>query len=209
MKAILFDFDGTLANTLPVVHHAFQTTFATFDGKNLSAQEVMSMFGPSETEIIRKNLVNQAKNDAIETYYEAYKKNHARLVHNNEDINNLLRSLKSDQGIKVGIVTGKARRSLDLSLEALGMEHFFDVIITGDDVERPKPDPEGIQQALSIVKTDTDQAMFLGDSDADIEAGLAAKVYTIGVQWLPEYQTTDFKQQPHRILKRVEEFNNL
>ncbi|QQK80023.1 HAD family hydrolase [Salicibibacter cibi] len=209
MQAILFDFDGTLANTLPVVQHAFQTAFKTFDGKNLSAQEVMSMFGPSETEIIRRNLANQAENDAIEMYYEVYKKNHAELVHKNEGIHNLLRSLKSDQGLKVGIVTGKARRSLDLSLEALGMEHFFDVIITGDDVECPKPDPEGIQQALSIVKVNSDQAMFLGDSDADIEAGLAANVYTIGVQWLPEYQTADFKQQPHRILKRIEEFNNL
>ncbi|SDJ25035.1 HAD family hydrolase [Natribacillus halophilus] len=209
MKAILFDFDGTLANTLPVVKHAFQTTFQTFDGKSLSEEEVISMFGPSETDIIRQNLEHQAKNDAIETYYEAYEKNHARLVHKNKDIHALLRSLKNDPGLKVGIVTGKARRSLDLSLEALGMDHFFDVIITGDDVERPKPDPEGIQQALSVVKVSSDQAMFLGDSDADIEAGLAANVYTIGVQWLPEYQTADFKQQPHRILKRMEEFNIL
>lgn len=42
----------------------------------------------------------------------------------------------------LGIVTGKARRSLDISLQVLQMEKLFDVIITGDDVEQPKPHPD-------------------------------------------------------------------
>lgn len=52
--------------------------------------------------------------------------------------------------MKLGIVTGKARRSLDISLKALRMDHYFDVIITGDGVINPKPHPEGVMEALSL-----------------------------------------------------------
>ena len=64
----------------------------------------------------------------------------------------------------------------------LDMEGLFDVIITGDDVIKPKPDPEGLLKALSLLKVENSDAIYIGDSDADIIAGVQANVYTIGVQ---------------------------
>lgn len=86
------------------------------------------------------------------------------------------------------------------------MEGLFDVIITGDDVIKPKPDPEGLLKALSLLKVESSEAIYIGDSDADIIAGLQANVYTIGVQWLPEYQTSEFSVQPDLIIKSIKEF---
>jgi len=203
--AVIFDFDGTLADTLPVCFLAFESVFKKFDNREVTSEEIKAMFGPSETGIIRKNLKNNKYDEAIELYYEIYKERHKNFVQNNEDINALLSLLKT-MGYKLGIVTGKARRSLDISLECLGLHNIFDVIITGDDVEFQKPHPEGIFKALEYLNVFPNEAVFLGDSDADIMAGKQANVLTIGVHWLPNYQTIDFKVQPDEVYRSINDF---
>lgn len=207
MKAIVFDFDGTLANTLPICFYAFQNVFKKFDQKDLTSDEIKEMFGPSETGIIRNNLSNPNKTEAIEYFYQQYEEFHKDFVENNTDIIELLELLKKS-GIKIGIFTGKAKRSLDISLKALNMEDIFDAIITGDDVINPKPDAEGLRKVLSLLKVEHSEAIYIGDSDADVIAGRQANVYTIGVQWLPEYQTSVFSAQPDSIIKSIAEFKN-
>ncbi|MFD1738646.1 HAD family hydrolase [Bacillus salitolerans] len=205
MKAIIFDFDGTLADTLPVCFYAFQVVFKEFDNIDVTADEIKAMFGPSETGIIKENLTDPNHDNAIELYYEKYSEKHKELVHENEEINDLLLLLKRE-GYKLGIVTGKASRSLLISLECLHMNDLFDVIITGDDVIIPKPHPEGVKKALAQLNIKNTDAIFLGDSDADIQAGRQANVHTIGVQWLPNYQTLEFSVQPDQKISSVKEF---
>jgi pyrophosphatase PpaX len=205
MKAIIFDFDGTLADTLPVCFYAFQSVFKEFDDIEVTSDEIKSMFGPSETGIIKENLKNSNWEKAIELYYQKYREKHAELVMVNEELNDLLQLLKK-QGYKLGIVTGKAKESLIISLDHLNMSEIFDVIITGDDVSIPKPHPEGLNQALALLNVTNDEALFLGDSDADIKAGKQANVRTIGVQWLPNYQTQEFSIQPDQTISHVSEF---
>lgn len=205
IKTIIFDFDGTLANTLPICDAAFQHVFREFDQRELSSAEIRGMFGPSETGIIRKNLLHPDTEEAIELYYAKYLEQHSLFVEHNSEINELLLYLK-EKGIKLGIVTGKARRSLDISLKALQMEHFFDAIITGDDVIHPKPDPEGVFKVLALLDASPQEAMFIGDSDADIQAGIEANVLTVGVHWLPDYQTLEFAVAPNSSYQTVAEF---
>ena len=77
------------------------------------------------------------------------------------------------------------------------MADLFDYIITGDDVEKTKPHPEGIFKVLDNLKLKKEDVIFVGDSDADIAAGLDSGVHTVGVQWLKNYQTLDFTYKPH------------
>lgn len=205
IKAFIFDFDGTLADTLPVCFNAFKAVFKEFDNIDISSDEILAMFGPSETGIIKENLVNKNYDKAIELYYTEYSENHRNMVPVNEELNDLLRLLKQE-GYKLGIVTGKARRSLDISIESLNMKNLFDVIITGDDVQQPKPHPEGLNKALAQLQIKNSDAVFLGDSDADIMAGKQANVYTVGVQWLPDYQPFDFTIQPDQMFNSIKEF---
>jgi pyrophosphatase PpaX len=205
IKAVIFDFDGTLADTLPVCFLAFDAVFREFDNREVTTAEIKAMFGPSETGIIRENLKNNNYDEAIELYYEIYSKRHRNIVQDNEEINTLIRQLKTN-GYKLGIVTGKARRSLDISLDCLGLKNFFDVIVTGDDVEYPKPHPEGINKVLKNLNVSHKEAVFLGDSDADIMAGKQANVHTIGVHWLPNYQTIEFSVQPDEVYSNINEF---
>lgn len=207
MKAIVFDFDGTLANTLPICYVAFQNVFKKFDNKDLSAEEIRAMFGPSETGIIMENLKNSNKENAIELYYEKYLEQHEKLVKPISEIVEMMEYLK-EKRIKTGIVTGKARRSLDISLKALRMDNLFEIIITGDDVIDPKPHPEGVIKALSQLEVGRNDSMFIGDSNDDIEAGLRANVTTAGVQWLPDYQPSEFTVKPNYIFNSVTDLKN-
>ncbi|WP_102275086.1 HAD family hydrolase [Cytobacillus massiliigabonensis] len=208
LKAVIFDFDGTIADTLPVCFYAFQAVFKEFDNIEYTTDEIKSMFGPSETEIITENLKNLNYQQAIEHYYEKYDEKHSENNFKSEEINDLLLYLKKE-GYKLGIVTGKARRSLNISLKYLNMEKMFDVIITGDDVSKPKPHPEGINKALQQLGMLAGEAIFLGDSDADIQAGKQAKVFTIGVQWLPNYQSSNFTFQPNLTFYNVSKFKGV
>ncbi|WP_419393878.1 HAD family hydrolase [Cytobacillus praedii] len=208
LKAIIFDFDGTIADTLPVCFYAFQAVFKDFDNMECTNDEIKAMFGPSETGIIIKNLQNKNHYQAIEHFYKKYDEGHSNNNYSNEEINDLLQYLKKE-GYKLGIVTGKARRSLNISLNYLNMENMFDVIITGDDVSIPKPHPEGIIKALEQLGISASEAIFLGDSDADIQAGIQANVFTIGVQWLPNYQTSFFSFQPNLTFYSVSKFKDV
>ncbi|WP_349407435.1 HAD family hydrolase [Pseudalkalibacillus sp. SCS-8] len=208
MKAAIFDFDGTLADTLPLCFHSFNRVFYHFDQKDFTSDEIKEMFGPPETDIIRNQLKSDDHEDAIEMYYEEYMSKHSDFVQFHEELHHLLTQLKRE-GIKLGIVTGKSRRSLKISMDELRMNEFFDITITGDEVENPKPHPEGVIQALRDLNIKKEDAVFLGDSDADIEAGKRAGLYTIGVKWLPNTQVTEFAVKPDHVMQDVNEFMNL
>src|SRR5690554_3031831 len=104
---ILFDFDGTVADTLSVCFHAFQEVFNKYDNRTLSNQEIIAMFGPSEVGIIQQNLINKNHmNEAFNDYYLYYEREHQNLVSMNRDVHELI-SIIHKKGILTGIVTGK------------------------------------------------------------------------------------------------------
>ncbi|MCP2821256.1 HAD family hydrolase, partial [Salmonella enterica subsp. enterica serovar Typhimurium] len=66
-------------------------------------------------------------------------------------------------GLKLGIVTGKGRHSADISFDQLQLTTFFPVVITGDDVEQPKPHPEGILLAMKLLGAEPETTLYVGD----------------------------------------------
>ncbi|MFD1336263.1 HAD family hydrolase [Oceanobacillus iheyensis] len=206
VKTILFDFDGTIANTLPLCFEAFRTVFKEFDQVILTNDEIKEMFGPSETEIIQLNVKHPDKLQAMERFYEVYETLHPSYVKPMEDLHNLLEELDGN-GINLGIVTGKAKRSLDISLQQLNIQSNFAVVITGDDVTNPKPHGEGVILAMQELSVTPEEVLFVGDSEADILAGKEANVTTVGVHWSEEVQSADFNTKPDYYLTSIEQFN--
>ncbi|MDQ0188053.1 phosphoglycolate phosphatase-like HAD superfamily hydrolase [Cytobacillus kochii] len=86
IQAVLFDFDGTLANTLPLCIYSLQEVFLKFDQRELAVKEAKEWLGNSEKKIIEEHLISNQKLEAIEYYYKVYKNNHSRLVDNNKEI---------------------------------------------------------------------------------------------------------------------------
>ncbi|MFT8362531.1 MAG: HAD family hydrolase [Sporolactobacillus sp.] len=196
LTTVLFDFDGTLANTLPLTIHGMRDVFERYDQQTLSAADVIDRFGPTEDGMIANNFVHQQYVDeAIARYYEIYTQDHIREVAVNPLINKLLKELRARR-FKTGVITGKSRRSYEISEQILGFESFFDCVITGNDVTEPKPNPEGILKAMDALHADPQTTIYIGDSNNDILAGKAAGTYTAAVQWLEMAQSADYPANP-------------
>ncbi len=210
IQAVLFDFDGTLADTLPVSFSAFKAVFKQYDNREVTNDELVAMFGPTEEDIIGGNFKDKASVlQGIHDYYSLYEKGHFEEdFQHDQGIMDLLHLLKG-QGVKLAVITGKSRRAFEISTGALNMTDFFDITITGDDVDRPKPDPEGIHKALNILGLDPADAVFVGDSNADILAGKAAGLRTYGVRWLSTFQSLVYDVSPDGIFSNVDEFREL
>ncbi len=146
MKTVLFDFDGTVADTLPIIFSAFRSTFHTFLNSAYPDEQIVGLFGPTETGILHKLIPAVNLHEAVEHFFHAYEREHSLPVEN-DPVREMLTHFKQ-AGIRMGVVTGKGRRSADISLRALELAEYFDVMITGDDVVHPKPHPEGIFMAM-------------------------------------------------------------
>ena len=87
------------------------------------------------------------------------------------------------EGRKLGIVTSKRRKTVDLAFGVLPLRHFFEAVVTSDEVVQPKPHPEPVLVALERLGSLPEEAAFVGDSPFDVGAGKAAGVFTVGVSW--------------------------
>lgn len=205
IQAVLFDFDGTLADTLPLSFKAFRAVFLKYEGQRLTDVEIVQTFGPTEEEIIANHLSNSAHVDeAVEYYYEVFEQDFQEHVQVSEAVQDLIRKL-SDLRIPMVIITGKSRRCLDICLRNLKLDGYFAATITGDEVERSKPDPEGIFKAVQLLGLRTSDVVFVGDSDADIAAGKSAQVLTIGAHWFDTVQNAQFAVEPDNIFTRPDQ----
>ena len=129
IDTLLFDFDGTLADTYPIIFYAFQGIFKEFKNSHISGKEIVAMFGPSEDEIIRSRFTDVRDSSlVIERYYDLYDSQHSLLVKPLSAITLMLQDLKN-RGYKLGIVTGKGRRSLNISMSHLFPQEIFETTI--------------------------------------------------------------------------------
>lgn len=180
---VIFDLDGTLANTLPLIYAAFNDAFAPVTGHHLSPDEIRALFGPPDNYVIRDRLGPDKYQAGIDRYLKTYEHRHHELVALYDGMAELLADLQTAQ-VHLAVVTGKSRKTALITLEKLGILDRFDVVYAGDDVERQKPDPMAVKLALhDLAHDDPTTAVMIGDSAADIIAGKAAGVSTIGVLW--------------------------
>ncbi len=98
-------------------------------------------------------------------------------LHGNADILTFIR--EHDPAITLAVCSSNASETLRVGLSALGIQHSFRCIVSGDKVDRLKPDPEGLQRILHDLDIAFGKALFIGDSEADREAGKAANVRTL------------------------------
>jgi HAD superfamily hydrolase (TIGR01509 family) len=181
--ALLLDLDGTIADTLPHIFDAYRHAVAPWVERPPTDAEVEATFGPAERECIAR-MVPRGDLDKAEdrffTYYERELGQNVKLVEGIAEVIDHARSL----GWKVGVFTGKGRRSAEFTLAELGLRDRIEVLVSSDDVARPKPDPEGVFQAAEKLGVPVDRILLAGDSPADVKAGKAAGARTAAVLWV-------------------------
>lgn len=181
IKALLFDFDGTLLNTNDLIIKTFMHVLEERFPGQYSPKDCLKFIGPSLKQTF--SVVTPGEEDAMIAKYRAWNEtHHDELVTEYPDVVSTLEQLK-DMGIKLAIVSTKRNDMIDRGLEVLGALHVFDVRIGTGDVKNVKPDPEPVLLALQRLGIEKDEAIMIGDNSHDIEAGHNAGVKTAGVAW--------------------------
>lgn len=204
----VFDLDGTIADTLPLIYEAFDAALRPALGRGFSEAEIRALFGPPDNYILRAMLPPDEAEAAFQRFVAVYEREHERLVTAFHGIDAVMQAAAA-AGMRLGIVTGKSRRTALFTLQAVQLLPYFGAVYAGDDVERQKPDPEAVIKILADLGHDTGTpGVFIGDSAMDVIAGRAAGLTTIGVLWGSPDHSELFAAKPDLISSTTAELAN-
>lgn len=176
----IFDIDGTLTSTNQLIFDSFNHIAKKYLNKTLSEEEIISLFGPTEGQIFEK-LFGEKHLDVGEDYYKFYSDNHF-MADIYPGLKEILAELKK-KNYPLGIFTGKGRESSMITLTKIGVDKYFDLVVTGDDVENHKPSPEGILKFVNKFNLNKEKVLMIGDSVGDVKAARDAGVKIASVLW--------------------------
>jgi len=176
----IFDIDGTLTSTNQLIFDSFNFIAKKYLNRTFTDDEIIGLFGPTEGQIIEK-LFGENHKKVSKAYYKFYSDNHF-MADIYPGLREILVELKN-HSYPVGIFTGKGRGSSMITLTKLGVDKYFDLIVTGDDVENQKPSPEGILKFVNKFKLDPKKVLMIGDSVSDVKAARDAGVKIASVLW--------------------------
>lgn len=204
IKAMIFDLDGTIGNTLPFCIKAFHKSIEPFMKNNITDEEIIATFGPSEEGTI-KALIPEHYEEGIKQYLYYYEKFHNECPKPFDGIVDVIRKLK-EKGILVGMVTGKGRKSTDITLEQFEMIGLFDYIETGSINGNRKC--EGITRVMEHFNISPEESYYIGDTTADIISARKAGVGIISAAWADTACTEMLKSlKPDKLFITIKEFD--
>lgn len=183
LQAVLFDLDGTLANTDPIHFQVWQTLLAPY-GMTVD-QKFYDRFisGRLNPDIVR-DLLPQLSADAgvaFSIQKEAqFRKMAAHQLQRMPGLTDLLHHIKQ-QGYATALVTNAPRANAEFMLKTLALNGVFQPVIIADDLPKGKPDPLPYQTALDQLGLSPEEALVFEDSPTGVRAAVAAGVPTIGV----------------------------
>lgn len=184
-RAILFDLDGTLIDTIDLILHSYRYTVAAHRFEPLPDGEWLKNIGIPLRMQFRHFTEDPDEIQAmIKTYVDHNLEHHDDLVREYPGVLEAVRAIAS-VGCKLGLVTSKMHGSLERGLTIGGFDGLFEVVIGADDVEHPKPHPEPVLKALEALEVSSTEAVFVGDSPFDMACGRAAGVATAAALWGP------------------------
>src|SRR3989442_10340904 len=149
------------------------------------------------------DLSENLQSQAVVDYYECSRKYVVRRALVLRGIPRLLRRIKT-AGRRLALVTGVEKIMMEYTLNPFNLSEFFEARVTADDVQNSKPDPEGISLALSRIKAEPRESMYVGDSPADMIAGKQAGVLTGAALWSPENRGDPTTEHPDYEFRSVQ-----
>jgi len=212
IKAIIFDFDGTLINTNQLVKDGLNNLAQIHLGRPLTHMELCELNGKHLNDQIRYITKDNIKQTVLH-FKKWYAENHNKLASTFKGIPELLQILRHEK-IQMGIVSNNSTLPVQQGLNHLNFNHYFQDIITSDDVAKPKPDPEGIECILKKMNLRSEEVLYVGDSPSDVLAAKNANVKSCLVDWTVLSETekrklsADYRiQKPLEILSLIKEIN--
>jgi|SRR5690554_662614 len=204
-KAVVFDLDGTLLDTYRLIFDAFNHAWAQ-QGITLSDQEIEARFGPPEPELIQ-GVMGEAWRQGLARFHEYYQENHGRLIKLAPYWQEVLSCIKH-QGYRLGLFTGKGQTATEITLSQTGLAGYFDSVLTGTEVNHPKPNPEGLIISARRFGIKPEDLIYVGDTWVDVEAAhsVGAKIALSTLYHKPDEKGLRLK--PDWVLRSLEDLHS-
>lgn len=182
-SVILFDLDGTVADSIELILSSARHAFSGFAGRAPDDDEWRAGIGRPLLSVLREYSADESEAQRLLARYREYQlEHHDSLLRPYPGLHDVLNELGA-RGHRLGIVTSKADWLAERALEHLGIREKFEVLIGCDSCVNHKPHPEPVERALALMNVPSSSAIYVGDSPHDVECGRAAGVATIGVTW--------------------------
>ena len=180
VRSVLFDVDGTLLDTNEYIYQAFEHTLNTY-GAPTSRETMKVHMGKLLHHMYEIFAPSHNAESLAQTHREFQEKN-TYLATVFPHVIETLEKLRASN-IKIAAVTTRSRESCIATLDHTGLHQLLDVVVTGDDVQKHKPDPEPLNKALAALGARASEAFMVGDTSIDVFAGKNAGVKTIAVTY--------------------------
>lgn len=185
IRNIIFDFDGTLADTSRLIVATMQQTITDYGLPYRNDEQIKATIGV-RLEGIPSILWPSFKGPG-EPFANLYRKNFEELKHKISvelypGVKDTLSQLK-ESGHRMAVATSRSHRSVKELNGQLGIIDYFDFLLGGDDVKEGKPNPESIYRILDKMNWEADETMMVGDMPVDILMGKNAGIKTCGVTY--------------------------
>ena len=183
IKGILFDFDGTIANTIDLIIATFEHTCREVLGFTPEREKIVATFGLPLPEAM---IALSGKPGLVENMRDAYREynnaHHDDMIRPIPGVQETLEQLKA-QGIKLAVVTSKKPPMLRRGLDCLQLTPYFDATVALGDTKESKPHPEPMLAACAKLGVKPEECLCVGDSPFDLQSGRSAGAKTVAVRY--------------------------
>lgn len=179
LKLIVFDFDGTLIDTMPLAFEQFQLVFKNFNLDPLAFKDLKPHFGLKIVDIMVKLLPKHTASQ-IEEMMVYWKLLSPQFSSKAKILPEVLETLKKlHRKYNLAIFTSRTQLSLKVILKNHRVDTLFKQLVTLEHVQNHKPHPEGLLKILKELNCRPQEAVYVGDTQFDIQAAKAARVKAI------------------------------
>lgn len=183
IRLVIFDLDGTLIDSRIDITNALNYALEPYPFAQLSVEETVKMVGEGITRLIEKIMGEgnaSMKADVTERFLAYYTEHVLDYTREYPGVRDTLERLGSCQK---AVISNKRESLSRKALEGLGLLHYFSVIIGSDTTRERKPSPVPILKVLSELHMRPGEAVIVGDSNYDVDAGKAAGITTVAVTY--------------------------
>lgn len=183
VRAVLFDLDGTFADTAPDLAFALNETLCHFGLEPLPFERIRPVVSHGGMALIRLGFDMEPGEEGFEErrqyLLQVYQQNICRDTRLFDGMAALLDQLEA-HGIAWGIVTNKPSWLTDPLMSAMQLAHRSRAVVSGDTCAHSKPHPEPVLHACQLLGVTPEETLYVGDAERDMIAGRAAGTRTVG-----------------------------
>ncbi len=183
IKLVIFDLDGTLIDSSVDITNALNYALEPYSLRKLTVEDSIKLIGEGINRLIEKIVGDMGKEvvDSVTIRFLEHYTQH--ILDYTKAYPGVRETLEELDKYKKAVISNKKENLSRMVLEGLGLLQYFDIIIGSDTTSERKPSPVPILKVLSELRINASDALIVGDSNYDVDAGKAAGVRTIAVTY--------------------------